>query len=197
MHSTLLLSQKAEKPLKCIQIKENEIPKIMYVSGNCTAPLWHMQVQGKKVLAVTLVIGNHGAQVRLCRSIVPSKDMKLSLVTLYPNASFFSQRVKWLGNTYFQQRKGLSTMKTSWEGWHWACGALGVLDNWHWLPPSPFYAFSFLRCLNLSNRLGLAPDILFVVCFFVFRDDWGASLISPGWRSAYRICFWAGWHGWV
>ena len=91
MHSTLDLSQKAEKPLKCIQIKENEIPKIMYVSGNCTAPRWHMQVQGKKVLAVTLVIGNHGAQVRLCRSIVPSKDMKLSLVTLYPNASFFSQ----------------------------------------------------------------------------------------------------------
>lgn len=38
-----------------------------------------------------LMIGNHGAQVRLCQIMVPSKSVKLSLVTLPPNALFFSQ----------------------------------------------------------------------------------------------------------
>ena len=33
----------------------------------------------------------HGAQVRLCQSMVPSKNVRLSLVTLQPNALFFSQ----------------------------------------------------------------------------------------------------------
>lgn len=34
---------------------------------------------------------SHGAEVRLRQSMVPSKNVKLSLVTLQPNALFFSQ----------------------------------------------------------------------------------------------------------
>ena len=33
----------------------------------------------------------HGAQIRLCQSMVPSKNEKLSLVTLQSNALLFSQ----------------------------------------------------------------------------------------------------------
>ena len=77
--------------IQCVCVKKKKKKESYVCVWELHSPSVTNAVAWGEGVGYRLVIGNHGAQVRLCQSMIPSKSVKLSLVTLHMNALFVSQ----------------------------------------------------------------------------------------------------------